>query len=93
MRTSEEINNERRVLPLGTKSRIGNGSALVVAAALALTRETGGRHLLDIASTDGNHRQNADERKNYADPPVPNIRCDHGAMVATQRRDLPVTTE
>jgi len=59
------------------RSRIGDDSALVVATALALTRETGGRHLLDIASSDASHGQDSYDRQNYADPPVPNVRCKH----------------
>ena len=79
------------MLPRRLNSRIGNGSALVVAAALALTRETGCRHLLDIASTDANHGQDSYDRENYADPPVPNVCCEHDFMVATLQGDLLVT--
>ena len=79
------------MLPLRLNSRIGNSSALVVAAALALARETGRRHLLDIASTDSGDRQDSYDRENYADPPVPNVCCEHEFMVATLQGDLLVT--
>jgi len=64
-----------------------------VAAPLALTRETGGSDLLEIAPTNGRHRQDADDAQNNADPPVPNVRCKHGLMVATGPSKGLVTSE
>ena len=81
--TREEIRDERIMHPTGGRSRVGNGSALVVAAPLALTRKTGGGDLLDVSPTKGSHREDADNRQHDANPPVPNVCCEHGSMVVT----------
>lgn len=62
-----------------------------MAAPLALTRKTGGRDLLDVAPTEGPHRQDADDSQDDANPPVPNVCCEHVLMVATERGERPVT--
>ena len=75
--TPEEIGEVGSCQPIEKRSRIGNGSALVVAATLAATRVAVRGDLLEIAATEGGNREDADNSQNDADPPVPHICRDH----------------
>ncbi len=54
-------------------SRCGDGSALVVTAALTPTRVAVRSDLLEISASERSNRENADNRQHDADPPVPHI--------------------
>ena len=51
-------------------------------ALLALAREAGGTHLLDVAGSHGDHRGHTDDGEDHTDPPVPDIRSNHVISVA-----------
>lgn len=57
-------------------------SAFGVTALLALAGEARGAHLLDVAGAHRRDRGDADDRENHTDPPMPDVRSDHGVSVA-----------
>ena len=76
--SGEEIAQERSSETIDEASRFGDGSALVVTAALTSAGITVGSDLLQVPATEGGNSENADNRQNDADPPVPHICRKHG---------------
>lgn len=78
----DEVGDERMVETVEKTSRDGDGSALVVPAALAPARVAVRGDLLQVPTAESGHSEDADHRQHDSDPPVPHIRRKHEASVA-----------
>jgi hypothetical protein len=78
----DERREKRGLETVDETSRSGDGSALVVTAALTPAGIAIGGDLLQVSTAESGNGQKADNRQHDPDPPVPHIRRKHDYSVA-----------